>query len=380
MNNHLLSMESLRDKYGEFIDSCHVDEIGYKLSVKSDVSPYALCFAIFGKYLIGDNIFLLANKDFFDHLLRKNISKKRSECISNLHLSKPYLQLFTFTLSALKIINTLSGDPLREFTLEIIRNNPNGIIKNAGTFYGKPGTGNLSMFYGILLIHAHENLSNNMESEINFWVKSHVESMNINGFWGKHNSKAYLQFQNGYHQYEILDYLGVLINFDASKLVLSLADNSGRFAPYPGGGSCYDYDAIYMLTRVNSNLNSEIIDKTLSSILLSINPDNGFCESQSIRPLNFTNILAIIAHISSSNKASFYERTRIGMSLIRPKNNKISTHWSHYSREWSESNLWDAWFRILAIARIRIYNQIDPLEKWGFINFPGIGYHVGFKK
>ena len=279
----------------------------------------------------------------------------------------------------IKILNTLIEDPLKELTLEIISKNPIEILKNAGTFEGIPGTGNLSMFYGILLIHANDNLDIKMDSEICLWKNIHIEKININGFWGDYNSKPYLQFQNGYHQYEILDYLGIETIYDASKLIVNLVDDMGRYAPYPGGGSCYDYDAIYMLTRSIPSIHNDLLKKTLSSILLSINADNGFCESQFIRPLNLTNILAIISHVASSNKATFYERTRLSLTLMRPKNNRISTHWSNYSRDWYESNLWDSWFRMLTVARIRVHLGIDPIGEWGFINYPGIGYHTGLK-
>ena len=380
MFNNMVSDSDLRNNYGMFIDSCYVNEKGYKLTKKSDISPYALCFAIFGKYLIGDDIFLERNKNLFNNLLRSNIVKKREECKKNLCLSKPYLQLLTFTLSALKVLDTLEFDPLKDLTLEIISNDLIINLKNSGTYEGSPGTGNLAMFYGILLIHANEYLKINTSLEINLWVKHHIENMNINGFWGHANSKPYLQFQNGYHQYEVFDYLETQINIDSTKIIVQLADKLGHFAPYPGGGSCYDYDAIYMLTRDSSMHNKKLLEKTLFSIINSRNFDYGFSESQFIRPLNANNLFAIIHHVSLSNKFSFYERARICLALFRPKNNRISNHWTNYSREWSESNLWDSWFRMLAVARIRIYKNIDTIDNWGFINFPGIGYHKDLKE
>lgn len=40
----------------------------------------------------------------------------------------------------------------------------------------------------------------------------------------------------------------------------------------------------------------------------------------------------------------FTERLRYGLTLQRPKHDRIHTHWSQYSRRWDESNLWDTWF------------------------------------
>jgi hypothetical protein len=376
----MCNVNLLRERYGNFIDSCYVEGKGYKLTKKSEISSYSLCFAIFGKYLIGDHVFLYNNKDLFNNILRNNILKKKVECQNNILVSKPYLQLLTFTLSALNILGTLSQDPLEEYTLEIINNSPINTLKYSGVFTGKPGSGNLAMFYGILLIHARENLGLNMDSIISLWISLHVDSMNINGFWGSAKSKSYLQFQNGYHQYEILDYLGVEIKFDPTILILKLVDDDGRYAPYPGGGSCYDYDAVHMLTRESSDNHDELLKKTLSSILSSRNSDGGFAESKFIRPLNLNNISKVIKHVAKSNKESLYERVRIAITLFRPKNDKISTHWSTYSREWGESNLWDSWFRILTIARIRIYTGADSITDWGFINYPGIGYNCDLNR
>jgi len=204
--------------------------------------------------------------------------------------------------------------------------------------------------------------------------------MNVNGFWGDSKIKPYLQFQNGYHQYEIIDYLRIERPHVASELIAKLVDSDGRFAPYPGGGGCYDYDAIYMLTRDNTNKYDEILKKTLASISSSQNSDGGFPESYYIRPLNYINLYKMAGHVVASNKESFYERARHCLTLLRSKNNKISTHWSLYNREWSESDLWDSWFRMLTIARIRIYLGVDSISDWGFIDYSGIGHHEKLRK
>jgi hypothetical protein len=46
-----------------------------------------------------------------------------------------------------------------------------------------------------------------------------------------------------------------------------------------------------------------------------------------------------------------------------------------YSREWGESSLWDSWFRMLSVARIQAALHPSEATQWGFIDFPGIGYH-----
>ena len=159
---------------------------------------------------------------------------------------------------------------------------------------------------------------------------------------------------------------------------LKLIDDKGHFAPYPGGGGCYDYDAIYILTGAGSKViakHRNVLIRTAKTILTEQNIDGGFCESLYIRPRTVDNILQSAIHIFSAHGAARAERLRQSITLLRPKHNHINTHWSDYSRKWNESDLWDSWFRMLTIARIDV--ALDPLKisKWGFIDYPGIGFH-----
>ena len=70
------------------------------------------------------------------------------------------------------------------------------------------------------------------------------------------------------------------------------------------------------------------------------------------------------------------ESLRQIFTLQRGKHNRIHTHWSQYSRGWGESDLWDSWFRMLALARIQCFlSHHSEIEQWGFINYPGIGFY-----
>jgi hypothetical protein len=220
------------------------------------------------------------------------------------------------------------------------------------------------------------------DTEIKEWIKRHLKSINKNAFWGEGKNMTYLQFQNGYHQYEMLHYFGAgkELYDKAAKNVSLMADKYGHFAPYPGGGGCFDYDAIFMLTIASEdviNINSHLLSKTLRSILKLQNNDGGFSESQFIRPRSLSNTnLMLRKIINSDNVSSRAECLKYCLTLIRGKHNKINTHWSTNAREWSESNLWDSWFRMLTIARIDSCINLDNKEQWGFINYPGIGSHL----
>jgi len=375
-----MNFNETKYRYNKFIDSCYEEGQGYRLTLNSEVSPYALCFAIFGKHLIGQSKSIEKNSHLFMDLLLNNINKYRHECVTAgrlLETDKGYLQLLTFTLSAASIIEGFSNNDYSSHILPLVKNkNIINILENSGVFNGHPGTGNLAMFYAIILIHANKYLNYDTNSLLNCWLEKHIDSMNSNGFWGSKKTKKYLQFQNGYHQYEIFKYVGTPIEkiYDAISFVLSLADEHGHFAPYPGGGGCYDYDAVFILTFLDKCINDKhknTLERTLGSIISEQNQDGGFAESQYIRPINLHNLTYMLSHINHK-KSIMHERARYSISLLRAKHNRIHTHWTKYSREWGESDLWDSWFRMLTIAKID--KLIGSNNKWGFIKYPGIGY------
>ncbi|MBL11166.1 MAG: hypothetical protein CL402_11735 [Acidiferrobacteraceae bacterium] len=376
-------IDSAKASYLNFISNCKVNDGEYSLTVGADSSPYALCFAIFGLQLLQQRQSLTMDCELYDSMLRSNLAQfrdKQNASHINLHTDKPFLQLLAFTLSALSIIGTLKLNPLESYIAPLINKNPIKIFDDSGVFDGKAGTGNLAMFYGIILQHAREYLALNTERQIAQWVDKHISSMNRFGFWGNSKSMSHLQFQNGYHQYEIFEYLGVdSVPWDrASEAVASLVDNEGHFAPYIGGGGCYDYDAIHILTGAGLNDiegYKNILNLTANTILSEQNIDGGFCESLQVRPRSLVNILRSTDHIFSAHGDARMERLRHAITLLRPKHNRISTHWSSYSRKWDESDLWDSWFRMLTIARIDISFDSSKISRWGFIDYPGIGFH-----
>ena len=143
-------------------------------------------------------------------------------------------------------------------------------------------------------------------------------------FWGTGNMKT-LMFQNGYHQYEILHYLRAKIDskYCPAVHVAKLSSPDGHFAPYPGGGGCYDYDAIYMITEdagQHSNFLNQLLLRSASTILREQNPDGGFCECKSIRPRKVRHLLAMLIHTLRAlpNFSLSFERARYSLALQRP--------------------------------------------------------------
>lgn len=375
-----MTLNQISQNYLRFIAACADKENQYRLTIAADASPYACCFAIFGLHLVGQVIASSEASGYSEYL--RHALRKRRRLAGDIPNDKPYRQLLAFTLSALTVLGTLRDDPLEDLVTEQIPLDVRAELERWGCLKGVPGSGNQAMFLAIFMIHARDHLGLMTQERIDDWVCLHVAQMNPLGFWGKSTKMTHAAFQNGYHQYEILEYLGVSDPrmFTAAHEVIVLADEKGHFAPYPGGGGCYDYDATLVLTPDGKPANDSAKDALLhlaASLRKEQNSDGGFAESLLVRPRSLASLTQSIRHIGSagSNVSLLHERLRWTVTLQRPKHDRIKTHWSHYSRLWGESNLWDSWFRMLALMRIEwaLNPTVDNAKR--FINYPGIGFH-----
>ena len=377
-----VSIDHARDAYLAFIHYCEIGDGRFRLTTRSEVTPFGLCFAIFGLWLLKQKKELSSNAEHFVERLKANLIryKKYRGFVTDLAYDKPFLQLLTFTLSSLYLLGQLSIDPLEEVVVPLLSRDIVADIIRIGALEGAPQSGNKAMFMAILLLHARDYLGIDTQESIDKWVELHRSAMNSRGFWGKGSGMTHLEFQNGYHQYEIFEYLGIdnLKAECAASSVEPLADSEGHFAPYPGGGGCYDYDAVCILTGGGQRLTPErrgLLFTTARTIFAEQNADGGFSESHIIRPRSLGNIKAALRHVAPTRGHLRRERLRTILTLMRPKHDRIHTHWSAYSRRWDESDLWDSWFRMLTVARIQLALDDATFDRWGFIPYPGIGFH-----
>jgi hypothetical protein len=374
-------VDGLKDQASNFLLNCRKGALQYRLTPASDDSPYALCFAVYLYHLIGQLKdlkleFPLLAKQIVLNLREQEL--KRKAIVVDLNADKTFMQLLTFSLSALHLLDAQEDYPLNDMIESLVPDDIDAYLKKVHAYDGAPQSGNLSMFVAVLAIYGNDYLGMPFKNHIKSWVNGHLERMNCNGFWGN-DDVTHLQFQNGFHQYEILEYLGVnnpMIE-NAVSLVRRIADRRGQFAPYPGGGGCYDYDAVSIITahaRKLTDVDIELLGTTVGTILGDQNKDGGFSESQWIRPRKVGNIIESVYHVLSAKSTLRKERARYFLALLSPKHDRIHTHWSDYSRHWSESDLWDTWFRLLTLARIDCAINPSNHDRWGFIDFPGIGY------
>ena len=379
-------------KFIDYLDQSETNCFEYKFSTYSSPSPFSRCFAIFSLNLI-DKLSLCANeRSRICKLIRydlDNLYATRKSVGYNMQTDKVYLQLLTFSLTSLKIIDSLNEDGLEDHCVRLIPENVSKSLDNRKVNFGVPQSGNYAMFIAIVLLHATKFLNQNHSSKIDEWISYHLMHMNDFGFWGSHSSMSHLQFQNGYHPYERFDYLAVdnSRSEKAADSVASLADYRGRFSPYLGGGACYDYDAVAIITMAGENHVSRhlgLLKNTHTSILDDQNEDGGFCDSQYIRPRSLSNFLLSIKHTLNAKGLARKERLRQSLTLLRPKYNRFlgASHWTvdGYNRRWNESNLWDSYFRMSAVARIDKALNPQNSDKWNFVDYPGIGFHESSRK
>jgi hypothetical protein len=381
-----------KKKYLNYIKNSEVSTFSFRFSNNSYPSPFSLCFALFGLNLLNEINYSKQERIIISKSILKNINDFRDHLVLNkidYFTDKAYLQLLTFSLSSLCILNTLENFPLEDHCLPLLCSDITSLLDSKKVSEGSPKSGNFAMFTAILLLHASNYLNEDCSSGIDEWVDYHLRNMNKFGFWGNESSMSHLQFQNGYHQYEIFNYLGIdnPKSEMAALAVASLADNAGRFAPYPGGGGCYDYDAVSIITTGGFKVLEEqkkLLIKTSNSILDDQNNDGGFCESKFIRPRSIQNFILALSHVKTKHSKARIERIRQLLTLQRPKHDRVNgaEHWTDgkYQREWAESNLWDSYFRMSTLARIDIALNPKSISDWNFINFPGIGFHETLKK
>lgn len=374
-------IEHAKQGYLRFIETCRQGSEHFSLTAGAESTAYARCFAVFGLHLLRQLDTLGNSHNQIIRALRSSIRAARHKSV-DIPVDKPYRQLLTFTLSALAILDALDEDPLADLVTEQLPSDVNDCLTEAGALAGRPQSGNQAMFLAIFLLHARDRLGLQVQADIDRWVELHLTSMDRFGFWGNDAGMRHLAFQNGYHQYEILEFLeiGGTWQRKAVSSVRSLADDLGHFAPYPGGGGCYDYDAVFVLTpdgKVPDAQTGALLLRTAETLLNEQRPEGGWGESLYVRPRGLRQLTGFATHLweARARRELFRERLRYALALQRPRHDRIHTHWSRYSRHWNEADLWDSWFRLLTLARIQVALEPQRVDDWGFIDYPGIGYH-----
>jgi prenyltransferase beta subunit len=367
----------------------------FRMNEGADSTIFTTCFALFIFDLFGEvNVWSLRERDTWIEYINlfqdKDTGYYTSSNFDGKINAKPIQQLTCFCLSALDILDSSPNYKLSFLKQWSRVEDIYDYLKDIGCYIGKPRTGNMAMFLAILLTCNYEKFNEESAlAKLDSWFRWHERTQNEStGFWGNHiRNKYYAGFQNAFHQLLIYNYWNRPIPYynRIVDIVLSLQDEDGHFAPFPGGGGCWDYDAADILIHCGYKREyrrQEIaygLTKLFFAILRSQNEDGGFCETRrrptSIKKALSSNNVRFI--YTGHNPYLWYYRLRASLNAARPGKRIIKTHWTRKGREWGQSNLWDTWFRCLTLAEIAESIEFDnPLKhlNWNFHKCIGLGF------
>ena len=376
-----------------FVNSLRVTPCHYRLSKHTDCTIYSSIFALFIYDLLDElSSWTKPEKEMWIDYIN-SFQDKESGLFFPQHFSqidiysKANLQLTSFCLSALFLLEGMPKYDLRFIEGWRTKENVNEYLRKHGCWEGKLGSGNFAMFLGIFLTYSHEsNNSSQMMEMINAWFEHHDKYQNRHtGFWGKRTiNKYFWGFQNAFHQFVIYDYWNrpILYYDKAVDTILKLQDRDGLFAMSPGGGGCWDYDAIHLLVilGLKNDYRREAIKESLlhayRSLVASQNTDGGFCESR-MRP---NSIIQSINnwpfYFTGDNPYVWWSRFKTTSIISLKKELFIKNQWTSIGHAWHESDLWNTWFRLLAICEIEISIKLKTrlIENCNFHKFIGLGF------
>jgi len=353
-------MTTIERKIVEYIDSLAADELflGSGSSLFGELFREYLNITINPKTPLNERL----SSKIDEHLLAIESSADGVD----LAASKSYLQLLCFYLSYRNYYDVYQwkGEKAKEISLIPVRD----YLKSHGCHTGRPGSGNFAMFLAILI---YNDSLNRTDSRLEEWFDFMDESMNNQGLWGTRHITY--QMQNGYHQYEIYNYFNreppVEIDFMA---ILQSQDVQGHFGPRIGGGGCYDFDAVSLLSRSsNSSHIRKALLKLLNSLILEQNIDGGFCESVYIKSY-FTSIWPILKYTARNFNIPRL-KSAIRFLFFYESFERLETHWSPSHRKFHQSDLWDTWFRLMTIYKIEARIKEIP-DRSKVFKYPGIGF------
>ena len=377
MKNSIYSKQKLflLNSLNEFKHS----DVEYSLTKKKNISLFATIFSIFIKDLFNykfnnDEKVALGNylHSYQDHYTGLFVE---GECSNNPNFyCKKCLQSTTFSMSALSILGLEQKYKINHNmkTKEQIF----AFLDKVGVKDGKIGSGNFAMFLGIFL--SNDKILNPNDELIDFWFDYHNKYYNKrNGFWTSGiRGRSQWAYQNAVHQITIFKFWNKdVINYKASvDMIIDHCDDNGTFALLPGGGACWDYDAIHILNFLGIQKGyrvdeiKRIFKKTYNHIL-STKDDSGFCEN------NYVQNIKLFKDINSfyyqGNLISSIFRFREFLA-IRKENFSHYPAWSNFPIKLSESDLWSIWFRNLTLAEIE--HSMIGAKEWKFQKFPGLGF------
>jgi len=389
----MFSFEKLKRDVLGWLDSIRVPGNCYRYGfhAHADDTIFCSCFALFILDLFKETEkFTTEERQCWISYIQSFQNKEQGyfepEIFHHHDKERNRYQLTSFCLSAMGILGARPKYPLAFLRQWRSCDDIRTYLYEKGFHEGRPGSGNKAMFLAIFLTYEYERTrQEHLLDKLNAWFEVHNEAQNRNGFWGEDMRSRYLHgLQNGFHQFIIYFYWQRKIPKldNVVDIALSSQDRYGFFAPTPGGDACHDYDAVHVLSMAHMTTDyrkkeiESCLSKASDALLSTQNGDGGFCQSK----CSLVSLRDFFKHVpfyfSGRLPYLWYYRARVSLGAVVKKRNPIQAGWTEKPRFWNESNLWDTWFRCLALAEIAHIINKDTLEDFRMVKFhkvPGLG-------
>ncbi len=385
-------IEHRKKKTLQWLESLRVPEerFRYRFSENSGESLFTSCFALFILDLFREteNLSKKEKQDWANHIRsfqRQDDGLFYPDPIHHPDVERAVYQVSCFSLSALRI---LGEQPKYRLSVVDQWKSPESVknyLRERGCHLGRSGSGNKAMFQGLFLIYERELSGNNsLDEALNSWFEFHEKHKNKHGFWGAGAGSLYYHgLQNAYHQLVVYEYLGREYSKieNAARIASLIQDPWGGFAPTLGGGACKDYDAAHFVglaTTKEKELNPEwrkVLLRAAEHALDNGNADGGFCESvvrDSGGPMRVLQELRFCG--SAKRREIFFQRVYATLKAKTRRNQKKNRRWVAEAQYFSESTLWDTWFRWLLVSEVVKITEVESASMFQFQRGAGIGY------
>jgi hypothetical protein len=399
-DSFLNSGADLKERVLNWLSTLHPDEEAvwvYRLNQTADPSVFASCFAVFLRHLFDDlqtlsegerAAWLSWLQGFQDpetglFMDPENVNRATDPLHDTEHLNR---QLSTFCLSA---IDALGGKPHHRLRFLEPWKDSDRLTHwlESLDWYNPWNCGNKVMFMGIFFAYdAHYNGDATSLEALDIWFDWHDQNQSSKtGFWGNGRKAAYIDGMGGaYHQYVVYNYQERIIRY-ADRIVdkvLFLQQPDGMYSIYKGGASCYELDAVDILVHLYERHDyrrgeiEQALRRVLTGVLANQNPDGGFCWAQ-LPAWGIKDFWRLGTDIFRHKSIYYWYlcwRSAIRIQTVRQP--EISTGWSRQGRRWSDSSIFDTWFRCLTIAEIsQVLPDLPYAElEWQFLKVPGLGW------
>lgn len=358
----------------------------YRMTDGLGGSLFTACFAYFVRHLLADAgraedaVALAAAIDAGQDPETGSWTAGRAGAHSDHTRAHVDGQLASFAVSALAALGRTPAHPLRFLeplrAPDAVRAYLDGLAWDRNPW----NSGNRALFLASLLWQASDA---GARTALDAWFEWHDRRARPSGFWGEgHRSDWYVGMGGAAHQYLVYHFhrrepphLRAAVD-----RVLRMQYADGRFWPVPGGGSCYELDALEILAvgrAWSDHRRDEIAEsarRATGVVLSSRNADGGFCWAAR-RWFDLPDAWRAFAGPGDLKTRVWTLRALANAHVLRHEEAR-RTAWVEGAHPVGVSSVYDTWFRLLTLATASRLGS-DPRTSgvpWAAVPAPNWGY------